>query len=214
MPVPRVKVSDGNLRKEIVGNSKIRTKIQGRFFYIVVSFGHLTHDNVQLWNFPQHCHWECDSVVPLTNSVWVTLMSTAPLWMQVIGSKQVLAFQSGQKVWKLSKRCQILLVDGDTDFPVGRGTSLIKLQQVTPAHASTMSKDSMVNASNVNIVKNVNNVDKVINVNNVNKDSDLDKDLIQTFGLVSSFFCAWLLSGWILEHHPVTASELNQDQWS
>ena len=48
----------------------------------------------------------------------------------------------------------------------------------------------MVNASNVNIVKNVNNVDKVINVNNVNKDSDLDKDLIQTFGLVSSFFCA------------------------
>ena len=32
---------------------------------------------------------------------------------------------------KCDKRCQILLVDGDTDFPVGLGTSLIELQQVT-----------------------------------------------------------------------------------
>ena len=48
MPVPRVKVSDGNLRKEIVGELKNPDKNPGQIFYIVVSFGHLTHDNVQL----------------------------------------------------------------------------------------------------------------------------------------------------------------------
>ena len=70
-----------------------------------------------------------------------------------------------------------------------------------------MSKDSMVNASNVNIVKNVNNVNKVIyvnnvnnvlNINNVNKDSDFQivkraevaHHLRLIFGIVSAFFCS------------------------
>ena len=168
--------------RKLRGNSKIWTKIQGRFFGYHLDSWLKVGSNFQLTCETFNLHWRWFDMLSCLGDFDVDLLSgrkssdQSRFWLFKV-DKRCGNFPKGDK------RCQILLVEGDTDFPVGLGTSLIKLQQVT---ASTW-----------------------------------QPPLPELIWLHSSqFSCTvhssqeWLLSRRILEHHAVTASELNHDQWT
>ena len=179
--------------RKLRGNSKIWTKIQGRFFGYHLDSWLKVGSNFQLTCETFNLHWRWFDMLSCLGDFDVDLLSgrkssdQSRFWLFKV-DKRCGNFP------KCDKRCQILLVDGDTDFPVGLGTSLIELQQVT---ASTWQPP----------------LPELIWLHSSQK--WLLSVLLHSAQLKrETTSCAWLLSRRILEHHAVTASELNHDQWT
>ena len=140
----RVKVTDGgNLRKEIEGKLKNPEENPGQILWELLdswlkilweaTFGSVVKVSA---NFIDSV--TCCPIDKLCLSYFDVNGSSLDASHQIQAGFAFSKWTKGKLSKRGDKRCQILLVDGDTDFPGGRGTSLIVLQQVTTSTWHTL----------------------------------------------------------------------------